>query len=211
MITYSSFCFDYASSSTQCYKFETKTDLEPATVEDLQRASSQGTILAVKVDGKVYGQGYISITPTPTQSVFRVFVVVGLLALLGVGLFTKRNWLLKLRAWLLELLAWLLKLFSGRKKGIEALESSFGEAIYKRDDDATVKSDEPDATVHTTEEYKEREDEIESLKYQIKQERVQRQLERMRKDEYIKQLEKRIESKEALEEAAREANISYSS
>lgn len=167
--------------------------------------------MAVKVDGKVYGQGYLSSTPSATQNVLIVFVVVGVLALLGAGLYMKRDWLLKLRSWLTQQLAWLIRVLSGRKKGIEALESSYGEAIYKREDDATVKSEEPEATVHMPEDYKEKEDEIETLRYQIEQERVQHQLERMRQDEYIKQLEKRIESEEALKEAAREANLSHSS
>ena len=33
--------------------------MEPATVEDLERASAQGTILAVKMNGKTYGKGGI--------------------------------------------------------------------------------------------------------------------------------------------------------
>ena len=54
-------CYDDAGyrNCNQCYKFETKTDMEPASVEDLERASKQGTILAVKVDGVVYGRGGI--------------------------------------------------------------------------------------------------------------------------------------------------------
>jgi hypothetical protein len=33
--------------------------MEPASTEDLERASAQGTILAVKVDGRIYGKGGI--------------------------------------------------------------------------------------------------------------------------------------------------------
>jgi hypothetical protein len=52
-------CYDNAGyqNCDQCYKFEVKTDLEPASQEDLQRASAQGTILAIKVDGQTYGKG----------------------------------------------------------------------------------------------------------------------------------------------------------
>jgi hypothetical protein len=42
---------------TQCYKFEVKTDLEPAEENDLARASEQGSILRIKFKGKVYGSG----------------------------------------------------------------------------------------------------------------------------------------------------------
>lgn len=41
----------------QCYKFETKTSLEPATRDDLVRASKQGSLLRIKVNGRVYGSG----------------------------------------------------------------------------------------------------------------------------------------------------------
>mmetsp|Transcript_27570 Transcript_27570/g.60689 ORF Transcript_27570/g.60689 Transcript_27570/m.60689 type:complete len:676 (-) Transcript_27570:323-2350(-) len=54
-------CYDDAGyrNCNQCYKFETKTDMEPASTEDLERASDQGTILAIKVDGVTYGKGGI--------------------------------------------------------------------------------------------------------------------------------------------------------
>jgi len=54
-------CYDDAGyrNCNQCYKFETKTDMEPASTEDLERASKQGTILAIKVDGVTYGKGGI--------------------------------------------------------------------------------------------------------------------------------------------------------
>ena len=41
--------------------------MEPATTEDLIRASTQGTIMAINVDGKVYGEGYIAITTAPVE------------------------------------------------------------------------------------------------------------------------------------------------
>ncbi|KAL7521005.1 hypothetical protein ACHAWX_005695 [Stephanocyclus meneghinianus] len=56
-------CYDDAgyTNVNQCYKFETKTSLEPAAEEDLSLASDQGTILMIKSNGKVYGAGgYVS-------------------------------------------------------------------------------------------------------------------------------------------------------
>jgi hypothetical protein len=49
-------CYDDAGyrNCNQCYKFETKTDMETASTQDLERASNQGTILAIKVDGVAY-------------------------------------------------------------------------------------------------------------------------------------------------------------
>lgn len=45
------------SPTTQCYKFEVKTDLEPADASDLARASKQGSLLRIKYNGRVYGSG----------------------------------------------------------------------------------------------------------------------------------------------------------
>jgi len=52
-------CNDAAGylNCNQCYKFETHTDMEPAYKDDLKRASKQGTILRIKVNGKFYGEG----------------------------------------------------------------------------------------------------------------------------------------------------------
>lgn len=45
---------DFAS---QCYKFESQTYMTIATAEDMTRASKQGTIVAINVDGRRYGSG----------------------------------------------------------------------------------------------------------------------------------------------------------
>eukprot|EP00546_Thalassionema_frauenfeldii_P002251 CAMPEP_0178936684 /NCGR_PEP_ID=MMETSP0786-20121207/25318_1 /TAXON_ID=186022 /ORGANISM="Thalassionema frauenfeldii, Strain CCMP 1798" /LENGTH=439 /DNA_ID=CAMNT_0020615131 /DNA_START=64 /DNA_END=1383 /DNA_ORIENTATION=+ len=52
-------CYDDAGyrNCNQCYKFETHTDYEQASTYDLARASKQGTILRIKVDGVIYGEG----------------------------------------------------------------------------------------------------------------------------------------------------------
>ena len=52
-------CYDDAGylNCNQCYKFFTKTDLEEASIEDLELAHSQGTILAIVVNGQTYGHG----------------------------------------------------------------------------------------------------------------------------------------------------------
>ena len=156
----------------QCYKFETKTDMEPATTEDLVRASAQGTILAVKVNGKIYGEGYISNTATASQKVARIIGVFGFLAIFGICLYWKRKWLHK----------WL----SGRSKGMESLETNFGEAMCKPSDDHTVSSDEA-GNDPPVDEHKE---EVDRLTLELSSERVRNELECLRKDEYIKQLEK---------------------
>ena len=69
-------CNDYAGyqNVNQCYKFMTHTDLEEASANDLQRASSQGTILPVTVRGVAYGKGSVqnldsSTHDQPTQKV----------------------------------------------------------------------------------------------------------------------------------------------
>ena len=58
-------CYDDAgyTNCNQCYKFESKTDLEIATTQDLERASAQGTILSIEVGGVQYGEGKIGYNP----------------------------------------------------------------------------------------------------------------------------------------------------
>ena len=66
----------------QCHKFETKTDMEAATVSDLERASAQGTILAIKVDGVTYGKGGIDWHDVELETQAGIFVLVAV-AILG--------------------------------------------------------------------------------------------------------------------------------
>ena len=58
-------CYDDAgyTNCNQCYKFFAKTDLEPASADDLARAS--GTILSIRVDGVLYGSGGFRSPPAP--------------------------------------------------------------------------------------------------------------------------------------------------
>jgi len=53
-------CYDDAGyqNCNQCYKFETQTNMQLASTEDLELATAQGTILAVTVDGERYGKSY---------------------------------------------------------------------------------------------------------------------------------------------------------
>ncbi|KAG7374216.1 hypothetical protein IV203_013311 [Nitzschia inconspicua] len=86
-------CYDYAGyqNCNQCFKFETKTDLEPASTEDLERASAQGTILAVVVDGKIYGKpgiAWYEYDKDPPKTT--IFIVV-LLAILGFIILSTRK------------------------------------------------------------------------------------------------------------------------
>lgn len=51
-------CYDDAgyTNCNQCYKFQSQTDMERASTEDLELASKQGTILGIEVDGVSYGK-----------------------------------------------------------------------------------------------------------------------------------------------------------
>ncbi|OEU21829.1 hypothetical protein FRACYDRAFT_231975 [Fragilariopsis cylindrus CCMP1102] len=77
-------CYDDAGyrNCNQCHKFETKTDMEAATVSDLERASAQGTILAIKVDGVTYGKGGIDWHDVELETQAGIFVLVAV-AVLG--------------------------------------------------------------------------------------------------------------------------------
>ena len=165
--------------------------MEPATTEDLLRASTQGTILAVKVDGKVYGEGYISVTATASQKMTRILGAFGVIAIVGLVIYWKREWLRKF--------------LSGRSKGMESLETSFGEAMCKPSDDSTAGCSEHVCAPVVNE----HQEEMDRLTAQLTQERVRHELECIRKDEYIKQLEKRIPSEEDVKEAKEEASQCY--
>jgi hypothetical protein len=73
-------CVDHEGyqNCDQCYKFESKTSLQLASVEDLQRASDQGTILAVKAYGKVYGQGGINWSDDNLDSKHYIWILVAM-------------------------------------------------------------------------------------------------------------------------------------
>ncbi|KAL3927955.1 MAG: hypothetical protein SGARI_005177 [Bacillariaceae sp.] len=92
-------CYDDAGYENvdQCYKFEVCTlyvdgdkctDLEPASTQDLERASKQGSILAVKVDGKTYGKGGTHWNEKETK--VALFIILAL-ALLGLVVFIVRK------------------------------------------------------------------------------------------------------------------------
>eukprot|EP00547_Thalassionema_nitzschioides_P002529 CAMPEP_0194206278 /NCGR_PEP_ID=MMETSP0156-20130528/5348_1 /TAXON_ID=33649 /ORGANISM="Thalassionema nitzschioides, Strain L26-B" /LENGTH=645 /DNA_ID=CAMNT_0038932757 /DNA_START=46 /DNA_END=1983 /DNA_ORIENTATION=+ len=53
-------CYDDAgyTNCNQCYKFETQTEMEVASISDLQEASAQGTILSIRAYGQHFGQGH---------------------------------------------------------------------------------------------------------------------------------------------------------
>lgn len=61
---------------------QTKTDLELASAEDLERASSQGTILAVKVDGTIYGKGGLDWYDDDPKSFVLIIVLLSMLGLI---------------------------------------------------------------------------------------------------------------------------------
>jgi len=72
-------CYDDAGyrNCNQCYKFETQTDMEPASTADLERASAQGTILGIRVEGVNYGRGGIDWHDIESQARMALFVLVG--------------------------------------------------------------------------------------------------------------------------------------
>ena len=51
-------CYDDAgyTNCNQCYKFQSQTDMERASTQDLELATKQGTILGIAVDGVSYGK-----------------------------------------------------------------------------------------------------------------------------------------------------------
>lgn len=71
----------------KCYKFETKTDMELADMSDLQRATKQGTILHIKMNGTEFGMGgYESFYLAPQVIVERVAAVCAIVIAVVVGL-----------------------------------------------------------------------------------------------------------------------------
>ena len=64
----------------QCYKFETQTDMEVADQIDLERASRQGSILEIKVNGTVYGQGGFR---GPPKNILKQATGIGALAVMA--------------------------------------------------------------------------------------------------------------------------------
>ena len=77
-------CYDAAGylNCNQCYKFQTQTNMEPATYDDLVSATKQGTILAIEVDGNTYGKGHFAAPGRAMRVLKKTSVVV---ALVGVG------------------------------------------------------------------------------------------------------------------------------
>ena len=79
-------CYDDAgyTNVNQCYKFGSKTELEVSDEYDLITASSQGTILRIKANGKVYGKGGYKASGTSLSlSLNRAFVSAAAIAFLA--------------------------------------------------------------------------------------------------------------------------------
>jgi len=89
-------CYDDAgyTNCNQCYKFETHTDYEPAEAEDLERASEQGSILRIKVNGVVYGSGGYTSDPEFSYADIVVITLIGLMAI-GMTIFGTMSYLKK--------------------------------------------------------------------------------------------------------------------
>ncbi|KAL3781438.1 hypothetical protein HJC23_001001 [Cyclotella cryptica] len=69
-------CYDDAGyqNCNQCYKFQSKTNMELASIEDLELATKQGTILGVEVDGISYGKGHYVARKSTVKKGFARFV-----------------------------------------------------------------------------------------------------------------------------------------
>jgi len=81
-------CYDDAGyqNCNMCYKFQTQTDMEPASSDDLERATAQGTILGVRVDGTHYGMGHYVAPGSGIRKVEMTSVVfVSTMGLVGLG------------------------------------------------------------------------------------------------------------------------------
>lgn len=124
-------------------------------------------------------------------------MALGVIALIGLLVYLKR--------------AWLQKLLSTRRRGIDSLKSSFGEAIFKHTDEGIVRSDEEDEPKVRTDAYEglggAPGNEVARLTRLLQEERTRRELECGRKDEYIKQLEDKLQSKEEALEVGLRSNV----
>lgn len=81
-------CYDDAGyqNCNQCYKFQTQTDMEAASNYDLERATAQGTILGIHVDGTRYGKGNYVAPGRGLRVVKRTStVLMSTMALVGLG------------------------------------------------------------------------------------------------------------------------------
>ena len=117
-------CYDDAGyrNCNQCYKFETKTDMSPASTQDLERASNQGSILAINVDGVVYGRGGIDWHDIEAEAKAATLWIFGALAVLGIILFLGRHYKKSL-------------LRFGKRVQSRRFQKSLREAFVDEDDD----------------------------------------------------------------------------
>lgn len=175
--------------------------MEEASIEDLARASSQGSILAIKVDGVVYGSGGFQSKPSP--ALFYVTIAGLLLLLLGGAFFVVERTSLLTKATTLFTKAF--ERFKSRRQ-VEALPASLREKFAVETEDASEKRKEVEAELKKKDEaLAQQQDEVERLKVMLNTERVLRQLERSRTGEYVAQLEQQIsadETRRAAEQAA---------
>lgn len=86
-------CYDDAGyrNCNQCYKFESKTDMELASQDDLARASAQGTILAVKMDGVLYGEPVPFADNFVEQSLKGFFAFIAVAGLIAIAFLVYRQ------------------------------------------------------------------------------------------------------------------------
>ena len=77
-------CYDDAGYTNvdQCYKFMSKTDLEPAEDVDLILASEQGSILKIKSNGQWYGKGGYSAPMTDIEK--GVYISLAVIGVIGI-------------------------------------------------------------------------------------------------------------------------------
>ena len=83
-------CYDDAGyqNCNKCYKFQTQKNMEAATATNLARATAQGTILAVEVEGTRYGRGHYAAPGRGARAAKKRSVgLAATLALLGLAYF----------------------------------------------------------------------------------------------------------------------------
>ena len=188
----------HSTNCNQCYKFETKTDLYPATTEDLERASRQGTILSIEVNGVQYGKGRIGYNPFhlrfgPYEIRVDEFDTVTILAIVGAALF------------LVVLIAIILRYLCNRKS-----KQASGKKRYRGYREGAMSARLIDDASEETGEYEDLEDEFQH-KSQVIEEQEQElnylQAQITASKSIIDQKDKKLEEIHVLEEKLEEENL----
>jgi TolA-binding protein len=212
-----------SGSNNKCYKFETKTSMEQASVEDLQRATAQGTILAVKVDGVMYGSGAAVEGGVPSGAALVGLLGVALACLAVAGIAVSA-FLAKKRAGRKRTssgpLSSLVARFTRRHRQVMALPANLKETIFDGSGSSSTvvvgggDDSESDSDAEGLEEIRREvqrkaaelertQSQLDRLQDILDQEKILRHLERCRHGDRIAELERALAATQAAPAAAR--------